>query len=59
MTYIRKTKDVYQLITNYGHGEEVEVEYDTLKEAREDKKAYIQNCKELISIKIKKVREKL
>jgi hypothetical protein len=55
--YKRKTIDVYYLKTNYGYGSELEVGYDTLKEAKQGKKEYLENCKELISISIVKKRE--
>lgn len=34
--YKRKTKDIWQLITNYGYGSEVECEYEDEKEALAD-----------------------
>ena len=43
--YIRKTKDVYVLMSNYGYGWEEEVEEDTLKEGKERLKEYRENCK--------------
>lgn len=30
--YVRKTKDIYELVTNYGYGEEVEYTADNQKE---------------------------
>lgn len=36
MKYKRKTKDIWQLITNYGYGSEIECEYDDEEEALED-----------------------
>ena len=39
--YVRKTKDVYELVTNYGYGEEVECTYDTQAEMRADFKRYM------------------
>ena len=44
MAYIRKTKDVYVLLSNYGYGWEEELEEETLKEAREQLKTYRENC---------------
>lgn len=38
--YKRKTKDVWQLITNYGYGTEVECEYEDQKEALDDFERY-------------------
>ena len=40
MGYVRKTHDVWELVTNYGYGEEVEVSYDSRKEANADLKVY-------------------
>ncbi len=45
MAYVRKTKDEYQLLCNYGYGdgwEEVLTE-GTFKEAKERKKEYMEN----------------
>lgn len=64
MSYKRKTKDVWQLMTNYGYGMEVECEYEDEKEAladfakyrKEHKKGYLPN---LISIMLIKRRIKL
>lgn len=58
MAYVRKTKDVYELITNYGYGEDVECTYDSIKEAREDLRVYLEERRlgylpELRSIRIK------
>lgn len=36
MAYIRKTRDEYQIQTNYGYGWEVESRYETYQEARRD-----------------------
>ncbi|MCR4991668.1 MAG: hypothetical protein K6A45_01335 [Lachnospiraceae bacterium] len=38
--YIRKTHDVWELVTNYGYGEEVECSYDSKKEAKADYAVY-------------------
>jgi hypothetical protein len=57
--YIRKTKDEYQLITNYGYGWEVELTEETYKEAKTQLKCYRENASGLTGIKIKKVRAPL
>ena len=47
MAYVRKTKDEYRLLCNYGYGdgwEEVLTE-ETYKEAKERKKEYIENIR--------------
>ena len=36
MAYIRKTKDRWDIETNYGYGWEVECSYDTCAEAKRD-----------------------
>jgi hypothetical protein len=36
--YVRKTEDVYYLETDYGYGKELEVGYDTWKEAEQGKR---------------------
>jgi hypothetical protein len=61
--YKRKTKDIWQLITDYGNGSEVECEYENEEEALEDYKTYKEERKEgfiptLKSIKLKKRRVK-
>lgn len=58
MAYIRKTKDVYVLLSNYGYGWEEELEEDTLKEAKEQLKTYRENCPNY-QYRLKKKRVKL
>lgn len=60
--YVRKTKDVYQLITNYGYGAEIECVYDDEKEALADYAKYRKEKEEgylpnLISVMLFKRRE--
>lgn len=45
MAYQRKTIDLYELVYDYGYGDGLEVisSYYTIKEARIDKEAYIEN----------------
>ena len=45
MAYIRKTQDEYQLLCNYGYGDgwEVVLVEDTMQEARQRKKEYMEN----------------
>lgn len=40
MGYIRKTRDKFELVTNYGYGEGVECSYDSREEAVADLNAY-------------------
>ena len=44
MAYIRKTKDVYVLLSNYGYGWEEELTEETEKEIKEQLKTYRENC---------------
>lgn len=45
MAYKRKTEDVYEVVYNYGYGDGLEVltQYSTMREAKADRKAYIEN----------------
>lgn len=45
MAYVRKTKDEYQLLCNYGYGDgwEVVLTEETMKAAKEQKKTYMEN----------------
>lgn len=56
MTYIRKTYDEFDVITNYGYEWEVECTEPTIKEARERVKEYIENASGLRGIRIVKRR---
>lgn len=40
MAYVRKTKDVWHIVSNYGYGWETESTYDTLEEAKHDLSEY-------------------
>jgi hypothetical protein len=45
MAYKRKTEDVYEVVYDYGYGDGLEVltRYSTMREAKADRKAYIEN----------------
>lgn len=60
MAYVRKTKDEYYLLCNYGYGDgwEVVLTEETLKEAKERKKEYVENMPQY-PYKIVKKRVKL
>lgn len=58
MSYIRKTKDVYILLSNYGYGWEEEIEEETFKDIKQRLKEYKENCPQY-SFTYKKRREKL
>lgn len=57
MTYVRKTKDVYNIVTNYGYGWEVECSEETYKEAKQRLKEYRENTS--AQVKLEKKRERL
>ena len=57
MAYQRKTKDVYNIVTNYGYGWEVECTEDTYKEAKQRLKEYRENTE--AQVKLEKKRERL
>jgi len=57
MAYTRKTKDVYNIVTNYGNGWEVECTEDTYKEAKQRLKEYRENTN--AQVKLEKKRERL
>ena len=56
MTYVRKTTDEYDIETNYGYGWEVECTEETIKEARQTVRAYLDNARDLCGIRIRKHR---
>ena len=43
MNYMRKTRDIFVIMSNYGYGWEEEDYNETRKEARENLKAYREN----------------
>lgn len=51
--YKRKTYDEYEIETNYGYGWEVELTESTMKEAKQRKREYMENARDLIGIRIK------
>ena len=59
MAYERKTRDEYEIVTNYGYGWEVEVTEDTVEEARKRKREYLENAKGLVGIYIRKRRVRI
>lgn len=60
MSYVRKTKDVYFIETNYGYGWESENEYSTYAEAKADYKEYCINVNRYGGdCRIKKRRERI
>lgn len=59
MAYERKTRDEYEIVTNYGYGWEVEVTEDTVEEARKRKREYLENARGLVGIYIRKRRVRI
>ena len=55
MAYQRKTKDVYNLMSNYGYGWEIELTEDTKKEAFERLKEYRENASGQYRIEKKRI----
>lgn len=45
MAYTRKTKDSWDILTNYGYGWEVECSYDNYVEAKRDLADYREHTK--------------
>jgi len=62
MAYVRKTKDIWKVMIDYGHGDGYEEvgEHDKHKEAQQEVKEYKENAAStFVGIKIKKQREKI
>ena len=59
MAYKRKTKDRWDIETNYGYGWETEVSEYTRKDAKEQLKCYIENSCGRWQTRVVKRREKL
>lgn len=56
MAYVRKTRDEYEIHTNYGYGWECELCEDSLREAKQRVREYRDNARGLQGIFIKKHR---
>lgn len=57
MAYQRKTRDRYDIMTNYGYGWECECSEYTWREAKQTAKEYRENTK--AAVRIEKHREKI
>jgi len=55
MAYTRKTKDIYNIVTNYGYGWEVECTEETYEEAKQRLKEYRENTNAQIKLEKKRV----
>lgn len=58
MAYIRKTKDVWHVLVNYGQGWEHELTEASYREACEQRRTYRENCPQYL-VKIKRKRERV
>ena len=54
--YTRKTKDEYQLMSNYGYGWDIETTENTYKEAKQQLKCYRENTNGIHKIIKKRVK---
>lgn len=59
MAYQRKTRDRWDIMTNYGYGWECETSEYTYKEAKEQLKCYRENACGRFSVRMEKHREKI
>lgn len=59
MAYQRKTRDRWDIMTNYGYGWECETSEYTYKEAKEQLKCYRDNAFGRFAVRIEKHREKI
>lgn len=57
MAYTRKTRDRWDIVTNYGYGWEAECSEYSYKEAKQTAKEYRENTK--AQVRIEKHREKI
>jgi hypothetical protein len=57
MAYTRKTRDRWDIVTNYGYGWEAECSEYTYKEAKQTAREYRENT--TAAVRIEKHREKL
>ena len=59
MSYIRKTRDRWDIMTNYGYGWECECSEYTWTEAKQTYKEYRENSAGRFSVRLEKHREKI
>lgn len=59
MAYVRKTKDVYEIQTNWGYGWDCETTEETWAEAKAQAKCYRENSCGRFDVRIVKRREKI
>lgn len=59
MAYKRKTRDRWDIMTNFGYGWECETSEYTYKEARQRLKEYIENSCGRYDVRLEKHREKI
>ena len=59
MSYTRKTRDRWDIVTNWGYGWECECSEYTLKEAKQTAREYRENSSGRYLVRLEKHREKL
>lgn len=59
MSYTRKTRDRWDIVTNWGYGWECECSEYTLKEAKQTAREYRENSAGRYRVRLEKHREKL
>lgn len=59
MAYQRKTRDRWDVMTNWGYGWECECSEYTRKEARQRLKECMENCGSRCAVRLEKHREKI
>lgn len=58
MAYVRKTRDVYLVETNWGYGWDTETAEVTLADAKEQAKTYRENACGRYAVRVRKTRER-
>ena len=59
MAYKRKTRDRWDIMTNWGYGWERECSEYTRREARQRCREYVDNCGDRCAVRLEKHREKI
>ena len=59
MAYQRKTRDRWDIMTNWGYGWECECSENTRTEARQRLREYKENCGDRCGVRLEKHREKI
>lgn len=59
MAYVRKTKDIWEIQTNWGYGWDCETTEETCAEAKAQAKCYRDNADGRFAVRIVKKRERI